>query len=80
MQQMEWQEELEAIPEKRNPEQALTAFADTIMQQENQFTSELKAALDQKAWDNAADTLRKLKFIHKLQVRIEDLEDSLLEL
>lgn len=80
MQQIQWQEALEEIPNQQDPEQVLAEFSDVITHHENQLTHELKTTLTEKAWDNAANILRKLKFIHKLQVRIEDLEDSLLEL
>ncbi|MGL4979013.1 MAG: co-chaperone HscB, partial [Plesiomonas sp.] len=80
MQQMMLREELEEIEQASSAdietllgefEQRLTVMNRTRMQQ-------LQDDLEKAQWDQAADHVRKLKFLAKLRQEIERLEDNLL--
>lgn len=78
MEQMELREELEAISESADPESALFDFDSKIDKMFKQHIAQVEQELNDKLWDTAADTVRKLKFIAKLKNEIERVEDKLL--
>lgn len=79
MQQLEWREELAELGEAEDPQAAAQAFADTIAASERSLLAELVTTLAAQQWQDAADRVRKLKFMHKLQDELERFEDSLLD-
>lgn len=79
MQQMEWREALEDIQASKD-EDALFAIDDEIKAHIKDHLTQLEHALDQKSAEsdlNAAQEVRKLKFMYKLRNEIEQLEDEL---
>ncbi len=76
MQQMELREELEEISDASDPESALFDFEQqTTALYKSQLTA-LEQLLNQEDWEEAADAVRKLKFIDKLRYEIERLEET----
>ncbi|UJF18967.1 co-chaperone HscB [Vibrio sp. SS-MA-C1-2] len=80
MQQMELRESLEDIPSTENPDEALAKFGQEVKGIYQTYLDELRQLLDEKAWSNATIVVRKLKFIVKLQVEIDNMEERLLDL
>ena len=81
MQQMELREQLEDIPTAKDPEQEIIDFQlqiDTIIAQFEQQFNQLFNDGSQQALDNAADNVRKLKFMLKLAAEARDLEEQIL--
>ncbi|MGB1973072.1 MAG: co-chaperone HscB [Vibrio toranzoniae] len=78
MEQMELREELEDIADSSNPEDALFAFEGKVSKMYKQQLSAIQQELDSEAWLEAADRVRKLKFIAKLKNEIELVEDRLI--
>ncbi|KAB0460259.1 co-chaperone HscB [Vibrio kanaloae] len=78
MEQMELREELEGIADSSNPEDALLAFEGKVSKMYKQQLSAIQQELDSEAWLEAADRVRKLKFIAKLKNEIELVEDRLI--
>ncbi|MEZ9176118.1 MULTISPECIES: co-chaperone HscB [Vibrio] len=78
MEQMELREELEDIADSSNPEDALLAFEGKVSKMYKQQLSAIQQELDSEAWLDAADRVRKLKFIAKLKNEIELVEDRLI--
>ncbi|MDN3610873.1 co-chaperone HscB [Vibrio ostreicida] len=78
MAQMELREELEEISGSSNPEDALFIFEDKVSEMFNEQLMLTEKQLDDSAWQQAADGVRKLKFIAKLKNEIELVEDKLL--
>ncbi|MEH6530648.1 MAG: co-chaperone HscB [Photobacterium frigidiphilum] len=76
MQQMELREELEDISEASDPESALFDFEQQITVLFKSQLSVLEQLLNQEDWEEAADAVRKLKFIDKLRYEIERLEET----
>ena len=76
MQQMEWRESLEQIEQQQN-EAELNQFACDIQQTEQQILTELSTALGEQQWQLADQMTDKLRFIKKLKVEIERVEDQL---
>ncbi|NAW87647.1 co-chaperone HscB [Photobacterium halotolerans] len=79
MQQMELREALEEIPSAENPESALFDFEQQAVSLQKAQLSELKQLLEAGEWEPAADAVRKLKFIEKLRVEVERLEETLFD-
>jgi molecular chaperone HscB len=82
MQQMELREELEDIPHANNVEAAIAQFEAHTKTLKNEYLAQLIAVIDsveQEQLLQAADIIRKLKFIVKLQSELERIEDSLFE-
>ena len=79
MQQMELRETLEAIPSSNDPEAALSAFESDISVMYKEQLNQLSSELNQNQLEAAADRVRKLKFVVKLQYEIEQLEETLFE-
>ncbi|TCV28283.1 co-chaperone HscB [Vibrio crassostreae] len=78
MEQMELREELEGITDSSDPEDALFAFEGKVSKMYKQQLSAIQQELDSEAWLEAADRVRKLKFIAKLKNEIELVEDRLI--
>ncbi|MBZ6071106.1 co-chaperone HscB [Aeromonas schubertii] len=80
MQQLEWREALEDLRAAEEPEGAIDAFRREIKGEHKGLMGRLEHQLEEGAWESAADTVRKLKFVDKMLEELERLEDSLLEL
>ncbi|CAH0524867.1 co-chaperone HscB [Vibrio hippocampi] len=78
MEQMELREELEDIADSDTADEQLFDFDTKVSKMYQQQLSELEQHLTASEWPVAADGVRKLKFIAKLQSEIERLEESLL--
>ncbi|MCW8328035.1 co-chaperone HscB [Photobacterium sp. SDRW27] len=79
MQQMELREALEEIPEASDPEAALFDFEQQASALYKSQLVDLEQLLNQESWEQAADAVRKLKFIVKLREEVERLEETLLD-
>lgn len=80
MEQLELREELDGIAHKADPEEALIAFSARIAKMTKTRGAQMLTELDQQQWESAADTVRKLRFLDKLQQQVEQLEEKLLGL
>ncbi|RXJ73137.1 co-chaperone HscB [Veronia nyctiphanis] len=78
MQQMELREELEDIPHASDPDSELFDFDAKVSELHRDLLSELSNVLVEQDWQVAANGVRKLKFVVKLQQEIERIEDQLL--
>ena len=78
LQQMELREELDAIERSPDAQNALAAFATRLNKTFKQRSAQMVQELDDQQWSQAADTVRKLRFLDKLQQQIEQLEEKLL--
>ncbi|ENN2393531.1 MULTISPECIES: co-chaperone HscB [unclassified Vibrio] len=78
MEQMELREELEEIADKSDPESVLFDFDSKVSKMYKQHLASVEQELDDGLWAEAADRVRKLKFIAKLKNEIELVEDKLL--
>lgn len=78
MQQLEWRETLEQIENAKN-EEKLTAFIQEIEQQQQSILQQLESALENKQWAEALAINDKFRFIKKLVVEIERVEEQLFE-
>jgi molecular chaperone HscB len=78
MEQMELREELEHISASPDASDALFDFDSKISKMYKNYLSQLEAQLEQSEWLQAANTVRKLKFVSKLKNEIERVEDHLL--
>ncbi|GAD78456.1 co-chaperone HscB [Vibrio ezurae] len=78
MQQMELREELEEIGDSADAEEQLFDFSDKVSKMHKQQLQVIEQQLNDEHWAEAADGVRKLKFIAKLLVEIERLEERLL--
>lgn len=79
MEQLELREQLDAISHQANPDAALVDFADQLTAMTRQRTAQMQSELAQAFWSAAADTVRKLRFLDKLQQQVEQLEEQLLD-
>lgn len=79
MQQMELRETLEAIPSSDDPETELAEFESAIMAMYKEQLLQLTSELKQNELEAAADSVRKLRFVVKLQYEIEQIEETLFE-
>ncbi len=79
MQQMELRETLEEIPSSSDPELALASLESDILVMFKDRLKQLSSELNQKQLEAAADSVRKLRFVVKLQHEIEQLEETLFE-
>lgn len=78
MQQMEWRETLENIETAKN-EEDLTAFTNDIVAEEKVILAQLETALNAQQWAEALAINDKLRFIKKLQVEVERVEEKLFD-
>lgn len=77
MEQLELREELDAI-ERKADDAALAAFGERLAGAVRQRSTQMVQQLDGEQWTDAADTVRKLRFLDKLQQQVEQLEEKLL--
>ncbi len=76
MQQMEWREQLEEIPAATDVFAAIMAFERELKQASDEYFRELEQQLSAADWEQAADTVCKLKFMAKLHAELERVEDA----
>jgi molecular chaperone HscB len=82
MQQMELREELEELATASDPDSAIAHFEKQIKQLDQQYSAQLAEQLasnDEQQYQQAADSIRKLKFVYKLRDELERIEDSLFD-
>ncbi|BCL68701.1 Co-chaperone protein hscB [Vibrio nigripulchritudo MADA3029] len=77
MEQMELREALEEIESSSDPESELFDFEKKVSKLYQSHLDEMVQSLTEEALENAANGIRKLKFIAKLQNEIEQLEEKL---
>ena len=77
MQQMMWREQIESFSE--DDEDEIEAFSANIQQQVNDLESNIGQQLQEEALEATANSVRKLKFMLKLQTEIEQLEEKLFD-
>jgi molecular chaperone HscB len=78
MEQLELREELDAIERKADAESLLASFGARVNETVKQRSALMVQQLDNQQWPEAADTVRKLRFLDKLQQQVEQLEEKLL--
>ncbi|QGM80437.1 Fe-S protein assembly co-chaperone HscB [Otariodibacter oris] len=78
MQQMEWREKLEEIEAEKN-EDELSAFTSEIENIQQSILMQLEKELNEQQWAQASLTTDKLRFIKKLMVEIEQVEEKLFD-
>ncbi|TQI81739.1 co-chaperone protein HscB [Serratia fonticola] len=78
MEQLELREELDGIERRPDAQSALEAFAARLNTAFKQRSAQMVQELDNQQWPQAADTVRKLRFLDKLQQQVEQLEEKLL--
>lgn len=76
MEQLELREELDSIEQSADIT-ALEAFASKVTTMIQSRSARMVQELDGLQWEQAADTVRKLRFLDKLQHHIEQLEEKL---
>lgn len=76
MEQLELREALEELPDSADPDSAAMALADRLAADRKQMYGEFQAQYQAQQWEAAADTVRKLKFIHKLEDELSLLEEQ----
>ncbi len=76
MQQMEYREHLEDILQMSDPLSAIIDFEKTLADEANQLQQAISQQLSQTDYDSAANSVRKLKFMIKLNNELERLEDQ----
>jgi molecular chaperone HscB len=82
MQQIEWREELEDITGSNDPDACISELHDSFSLYAKQIEdnlSHLLADLSEDGLLQAEDLIRKLKFMAKLQVELERIEDALFD-
>lgn len=77
MQQMQWRETINSFTE--DDEDAIEQFAENIQNQVDLLESQIALHLQHNALEAAADAVRKLKFMLKLQAELELLEEKLFD-
>ncbi|USD36910.1 MULTISPECIES: co-chaperone HscB [Ferrimonas] len=78
MQQMMLRESLEEIETASDVEAAAMDFADELTRQTRTMMQLMIDQLQARQWQDAADSVRKLKFMKKLEEELAQLEDRLL--
>ncbi|PHM64537.1 co-chaperone HscB [Xenorhabdus stockiae] len=79
MQQLELREELDVIEHSAEPDAALAGFSSRLNKMIKTRSEQMEQQLDAEQWSIAADTVRKLRFLDKLQQQVEQLEERLLD-
>ncbi|QTL41059.1 co-chaperone HscB [Xenorhabdus budapestensis] len=79
MQQLELREELDTIERSAEPNVTLADFSSRLNKMIKTRTEQMEQQLDAEQWSIAADTVRKLRFLDKLQQQVEQLEERLLD-
>jgi molecular chaperone HscB len=79
MEQLEWREELDDLQKK--PDKAvISRFQSRVKQHYQRYFQSLEQQLAGAQYHEAADTLRKLKFVRKMKDELDKLEESLFDL
>jgi molecular chaperone HscB len=78
MEQLELREELDEI-EQAKDETRLEGFIKRVKAMFDTRHQQMVKELDDEAWETAADTVRKLRFLDKLRSSAEQLEEKLLD-
>lgn len=79
MEQLELREELDNIENSTEALELLTSFMKNVKQMQQARSELMVTELDAMQWEKAADTVRKLRFLDKLQQQAEQLEERLLD-
>lgn len=79
MEQLELREELDNIENSAQPLEQLSVFMKNVKQMQQTRSALMVSELDSMQWEKAADTVRKLRFLDKLQQQAEQLEERLLD-
>ncbi|MBB6056069.1 co-chaperone HscB [Tolumonas osonensis] len=79
MEQLEWREELDDL-QKKPDETAISRFQSRVKQHYQRYFQSLEQQLADEQYTEAADTLRKLKFVQKMKDELNKLEESLFDL
>lgn len=79
MEQLALREELDDIENSQAPLELLTKFIINVKEMQQVRSHSMVAELDAAQWESAADTVRKLRFLDKLQQQAEQLEERLLD-
>ncbi len=80
MQQMEWRESLEALRDNNDPDELIEELHDSFNEHQAAFTTQLSERVlsdDLEVLQQAADLIRKMKFMAKLQEELARAEDAL---
>lgn len=75
--QMELRETLDDIRVNQDGDQSFGIVSSEVFEMSKQFNGDLKSKLEMCDWLGAADVVRKLKFLEKVTIEIERLEDEL---
>ncbi|EMH0061892.1 co-chaperone HscB [Providencia rettgeri] len=78
MEQLELREELDNIENNADALELLSTFMKNVKQMQQTRSVLMVTELDAMQWEKAADTVRKLRFLDKLQQHAEQLEERLL--
>ncbi|MBY6017455.1 co-chaperone HscB [Halomonas denitrificans] len=76
MEQLELREAMAELPDSDDPESAAMDLADRLAGDRKAMFAEFQRQFAEQQWDGAADTVRKLKFIHKLEDELSLLEEQ----
>lgn len=79
MEQLELREELDNIENSDDELDLLAKFMQSVKQMQQARSALMVTELDAMQWEKAADTVRKLRFLDKLQQQAEQLEERLLD-
>ncbi|MEQ4779174.1 co-chaperone HscB [Providencia huaxiensis] len=79
MEQLELREELDNIENSADALDLLAKFMQNVKQMQQARSALMVIELDAMQWEKAADTVRKLRFLDKLQQQAEQLEERLLD-
>ncbi len=80
MQQMEWRESLEELADSDDPDELIEQLHDSFNEHQAAFTAQLSERVlsdDLEVLQQAADLIRKMKFMAKLQEELARAEDAL---
>ncbi|MEX9942620.1 co-chaperone HscB [Providencia rettgeri] len=79
MEQLELREELDNIENSDDALDLLVKFMQNVKQMQQARSALMVTELDAMQWEKAADTVRKLRLLDKLQQQAEQLEERLLD-
>ncbi|MBP6123697.1 MULTISPECIES: co-chaperone HscB [Providencia] len=79
MEQLELREELDNIENSPEALDRLTVFMKNVKQMQQTRSTLMVTQLDAMQWEQAADTVRKLRFLDKLQQQAGQIEEQLLD-
>lgn len=77
MEQLALREELACIETNEQAEEALALFSSDLAKTITSYLQEMEKQLNDEQWTKAADIVRKLRFLDKLQQQVEQLEERL---